>query len=172
MPLTLSLTKSHLFIFISIALGSELRKILLQIYVGESSAYVLLLEFYSIWPYIQKFNPFCMWCQRNFKYYSSFFTCCCSVTHWCPALCEYSTLGSPVLCCLLELVQTHIHQVGDAIQPSVLSCFLLLLPSIFPRVSAFSNKSALHIRWPKYWNFSFNISPYNEYSGLIFFKID
>ena len=113
-----------------------------------------------------------MWCQRNFKYYSSFFTCCCSVTHWCPALFEYSTLGSPVLCCLLELVQTHIHQVGDAIQPSVLSCFLLLLPSIFPRVSAFSNKSALHIRWPKYWNFSFNISPYNEYSGLIFFKID
>ena len=52
MPLTLSLTKSHLFIFISIALGSGLRKILLQIYVRESSAYVLLLEFYSIWPYI------------------------------------------------------------------------------------------------------------------------
>ena len=44
---------------------------------------------------------------------------------------------------------------------------LLLLPSIFPRIKVFSNKSVLHIRWPKYWSFSFNISPSNEYSGLI-----
>ena len=49
---------------------------------------------------------------------------------------------------------------------------LLLLPSIFPRIRVFSNESALHIRWPKYWSFSFNISPSNEYSGLISFKID
>ena len=47
---------------------------------------------------------------------------------------------------------------------------LLLLPSIFPRV--FSNESALHIRWPKYWSFSFNISPFNEHSGLISFRMD
>ena len=49
---------------------------------------------------------------------------------------------------------------------------LLLLPSIFPRIRVFSNESALHIRWPKYWSFSFSISPSNEYSGLISFRID
>ena len=49
---------------------------------------------------------------------------------------------------------------------------LLLLPSIFPSIRIFSNDSVLHIRWPKYWSFSFNISPSNEYSGLTFFRID
>ena len=49
---------------------------------------------------------------------------------------------------------------------------LLLLPSIFPSIRVFSNESALHIRWPKYWSFCFNISPSNEYSGLISFRMD
>ena len=49
----------------------------------------------------------------------------------------------------------------------ILCCPLLLLPSIFPSIKIFSSESALHIRWPKYWSFSFNISPSNEYSGLI-----
>ena len=49
---------------------------------------------------------------------------------------------------------------------------LLLLPSIFPNIRVFSNESAFHIRWPKYWNFSFSISPSNEYSGLISFRIE
>ena len=49
---------------------------------------------------------------------------------------------------------------------------LLLLPSIFPSIRVFSNESNLHIRWPKYWSFSFSISPFNEYSGLISFRID
>ena len=49
---------------------------------------------------------------------------------------------------------------------------LLLLPSIFPSISVFSNESVLHIRWPKYWSFSFSISPSNEYSGLISFRMD
>ena len=49
---------------------------------------------------------------------------------------------------------------------------LLLLPSIFPSIRVFSNESALHIRWPKYWNFSFNISPSDEHSGLISFRMD
>ena len=48
----------------------------------------------------------------------------------------------------------------------------LLLPSIFPRIRVFSNDSALHMRWPKYWSFSFSISPSNEYSGLISFRMD
>ena len=54
----------------------------------------------------------------------------------------------------------------------ILCCPLLLLPSIFPTISVFSNESVLHIRWPKYWSFSFSISPPREYSGRIYFRID
>ena len=54
----------------------------------------------------------------------------------------------------------------------ILCCPLLLPPSVFPSIRVFSNESVLHIRWPKYWSFSFNISPSNEYSGLIFFRMD
>ena len=53
----------------------------------------------------------------------------------------------------------------------ILCCPLLLLPSIFPSIRVFSNESILHIRWPKYWSFSFSISPSNEYSGLISFRM-
>ena len=63
----------------------------------------------------------------------------------------------------------------ESVMPSsylILCHPLLLLPSIFPSITVFSNKSALHIRWPKYWSFSFSISPSNEYSGLISFRID
>ena len=54
----------------------------------------------------------------------------------------------------------------------ILCCSLLLLPSVFPSIRVFSNESALHIRWPKYWSFTFSISPSNEHSGLISFRID
>ena len=54
----------------------------------------------------------------------------------------------------------------------ILCCPLLLLPSIFPSIRVFSNESALHIRWPDYWSFSFSINPSNEYSGLASFRID
>ena len=54
----------------------------------------------------------------------------------------------------------------------ILCCPLLLLPSLFPSIRVFSNESALHMRWPKYWSFSFSISPFNEYSGLISFRMD
>ena len=54
----------------------------------------------------------------------------------------------------------------------ILCCLLLLLPSIFPSIRVFSNEAVLHIRWPKYWSFSFSISPSNDYSGLIPFRID
>ena len=54
----------------------------------------------------------------------------------------------------------------------ILCCLRLLLPSIFPGIRVFSKESVLRIRWPKYWNFSFSISPSNEYSGLISFRID
>ena len=81
---------------------------------------------------------------------------------------DCSMPGFPVLHCLPELVQTHVHWVSDAIQTH----HALLLPSLptlkFPIIRVFSNESALLIRWPKHWNFSFSISPSNEYSGLIF----
>ena len=54
----------------------------------------------------------------------------------------------------------------------ILCCPLLLLPSIIPSIRVFSNESVLHIRWPKYWSFSFSVSPSNEYSGLISFRMD
>ena len=73
---------------------------------------------------------------------------------------------------LLEFTQTHVHWVGDAIRPSHPLSSLLILPSIFPSISVFSNESALCIRWPKYWSFSFNISSSNEHAGLISFRKD
>ena len=76
-----------------------------------------------------------------------------------------STPGLPVHHQLLEFTQTHVHRVGDAIQPSHLCHPLLLLPPIPPSIRVFSNESALRIRWPKYWSFSF--SPSNEHPGLI-----
>ena len=85
---------------------------------------------------------------------------------------DCSTLGLPVHHQLLELAQTHVHRVCDAIQHIILCCPLLLLPSVFPSIRVFSNESVLCIRGPKYWSFSFSISPSNEYSGLISFRMD
>ena len=70
---------------------------------------------------------------------------------------------------LLKLMFTELMMPSDCL---ILCHPLLLLPSIFPSIRAFSNESALRIRWPKYWSFSFSISPSNEYSGLISFRID
>ena len=85
-----------------------------------------------------------------------------------------STPGLPVHHQLPEFTQTHVHRVSDAIQPShpLSSHPLLLLPSLFPSIRVFSNKSALRIRWPKYWSFSFSISPSNEHPRLISFRMD
>ena len=88
-----------------------------------------------------------------------------SVTQSCPTLCHpmnLSTPGLPVHHQLPEFTLTHVHSVGDAIQPSHPLSSLLLLPSLFPSIRVFSNKSALCIRWPKYWSFSFRISPSKE----------
>ena len=74
--------------------------------------------------------------------------------------------GLPVHHQLPESTQAHVHRVGDVIQPSH------PLPSIFPNIRVFSNELALCIRWPKYWSFSFNISPSNEHPGLISFRMD
>ena len=93
----------------------------------------------------------------------------------CPTLCNpmnRSTPGLPVHHQLPEFMQTHVHRVGDAMQHLILCRPLLLLPPIPPSIRVFSNESTLRIRWPKYWNFSFSISPSNEHSGLISFRMD
>ena len=98
-----------------------------------------------------------------------------SVAQLYPTLCnpmECSTPDFPVHHQLPELTQMHIHSVSDAIQPSHPLSFLCLLPSIFPRIRVFSDRSVFHSRWPEYWSFSFSISPSCEYSGLISCRMD
>ena len=85
---------------------------------------------------------------------------------------DCSTLGFPVHHQLLELAQTHVHRVGDAIQPSHPLSFPSPLAFNLSQHQVFSYESVLPIRWPKYWSFSFSISPSNEYLGLISFRID
>ena len=100
---------------------------------------------------------------------------------------QFSSVQSlPILCdpmdCSMPGFPVH-HQLPELfklmsielVMPSnhlILCCPLLLPPSIFPSIRGFSKESVLHIRWPKYWSFSFNISPSNEYSGLISFRMD
>ena len=99
-----------------------------------------------------------------------------SVAQSCLAFCnpmDCSTPDFPVHHHLLELAQTHVRWVGDAIQlshPLSSPSPLLLLPLIFTSIRVFSNESVLPIRCPKYWSFSFSSSPSNEYSGLISFR--
>ena len=106
---------------------------------------------------------------RLFRYQFS------SVARSCPTLCDPMNCSIPGLHVhhkLPEFTQTHAHRVGDAIQPLILCRPLLLLPPNPPSIRVFSNKSTLHLRWPKYWSFSFSISPSNEHPGLISFTMD
>ena len=98
-----------------------------------------------------------------------------SVTQRCPTLCDpmnCSMPGLPVHHQLLEFTQTHVHWVGDAIQPSHLCRPRLLLPPIPPSIRVFSNESVLHMKWPNYWSFSLSIIPPKEQPGLISFRMD
>ena len=90
-----------------------------------------------------------------------------SATPWtaaCPASLSITSSRSPPKPMSIGSVMPSNHLT--------LYCPLLLLPSIFPSIRVFSNESALHIRWPKYWSFSFNIIPSNEHAGLISFRMD
>ena len=100
------------------------------------------------------------------------FWCYCLVTKSCPTLCnpmDCSMAGFPVLHYLLEFAQIPVHWFSDSIQPSPPLLPLSPFPLIFPSNGVFSNELALLIKWTKYWSFS--ISPSNDYSGLISFRI-
>ena len=100
--------------------------------------------------------------------------CCCSVAQPCLTLCDPMDCSTPGLLSstnsqsLLKLMSI------ESVMPSnnLILCHSLRLPSVFPSMRVFSNDSILHMRWPKYWSFSFNICLSNEYSGLISFTID
>ena len=99
---------------------------------------------------------------------------CCSVAKSCPSLCDpmdCNTPGFPVLYYLPEFAHVHAPE-SVMLSNHFLCCPPLLLPSVFPSIRVFLNESALCIRWSKYWSFSFSISPSNEYSGLISFRMD
>ena len=99
---------------------------------------------------------------------------CCSFAQLCLTLCEpmdCSMPGLPVPHYLLEFAQVHVHHISDTIRHLILWC-PVLLTSIFPRIRNFSSELSVRIRWPKYWNFSFQHQSFSEYSGLISLKID
>ena len=98
-------------------------------------------------------------------------SCYCSVTKSCPTLCnpvDYSSPGFPVLHKPPEFAQTHVLELIMPSNHLILCGPLLLLSSIFPSTRVLSSESDVHIRWPKYWSFSFNISPSNGYSRFNF----
>ena len=117
-------------------------------------------------------NPSCGTARKSFTSLNQF--CCFSVAKSCPTLCDpmdYSPPGSSVLHCLPEIAQIYSIELVMLSNHLILCRPLLLLPSIFPSIGVFSNESALCIRWPKYWSFSFSTSPSKKYSGLISFRI-
>ena len=101
--------------------------------------------------------------------------CCCSVAKSCPTFCDPTNCRTPcfpVLHISQSLLRLMSIELVILLKHLIFCHCLLLLPSISLSVRVFSNESALHIRWPKYWSFSFSISPSSEYSGLISFRID
>ena len=112
--------------------------------------------------------------RGNIWYIVNFVNMFSSDAQSCLTLCNpmnHSTPGLPVHHQLPEFTQTLIHRVSDAIQPSHPRP-LLPLPPIPPSIRVFSNESTLHMRWPKYWSFSFSIIPSKEHPGLISFRMD
>ena len=143
---------------------------------NQSCKYILTYQI-SQWNFLYKRRDFCLFnllmyfnAPRNVPD-----SCGYSVAQACPTLCDpvdCSTTGFlsfTISWSLLKLMSI------ESVMPSnhlILCRPLLLLPSIFPSIRVFSNESALRIRWPKYWSFSSIISPFNEYSGLISFRMD
>ena len=155
-----SLLSSTLWVYSLLVIFNTLSWSLETYFIVHSSTYfglLLLSTFFS-----------CYWVFQSCQSVSS-------VTHLSPTLCDpmdCSMPGLPAHHQLPEPTQTHVHWVGDAIQPSHPLSAPSLPPSIFPSIRVFSNDSVLRIRWLKYWNFSFSISPSNKYSGLISLTMD
>ena len=115
------------------------------------------------------------WNQKAGDWDSTIITLLLPVAQSCPTLCnpmDCSTPGFPVLYYRPEFAQTMSIESMMLSNHLILCCLFLLLPSVFPSIRIFSNELALHIRWPKYWGFSFSISPSSEHSELISFRID
>ena len=123
-------------------------------------------------------NPLCISRPYKINLYIIVVQLFSHVQLWDPILWTAGKPGFPVLHCLPELAQTHAHHwlmPIESVMPfnHLILCHpLLLLPSFFPSIRFFSSKSVLYIRYPKYWSFSFSISPCSEYSGLISFRMD
>ena len=102
--------------------------------------------------------------------------CCCSVAKPCRTLYKPMGFSTPGFCHSSTISQTSLKLMSTELvmlsNPLILCHSLLLLPSIFPSIRVFSRESALCITWPQYWSFNFSISPSNEYSGLISFRMD
>ena len=109
--------------------------------------------------------------KRNVQCFS---VCCCySVAQLCLTVTPWTAACQAFLSFSISWILLKLMSI-ESVMPSnhlILCCPLLLLLSIFPSIRVFSNESTLHIRWPKYWRFSFSITPSSEYSGLISFRI-
>ena len=121
---------------------------------------IVSVQLYGYRSTVWAFSPFCFWSFNSVQFSHSVVSL--FATPWTAArqasLSITNSRSLPKLMCI------------ESVMPSnhlILRCPLLPLPSIFPGIRVFSNESALHIRWPKYWSFSFNISPSNEHPGLV-----
>ena len=134
--------------------------------------HVLTCSSVLIWVVFNSFG--CQSLLRLLWQNATDFMACCSVAQLCATLCDpmdCSMLGLPVLHCLLDLLKLMSIELVMPSHHLTLCCLLLLLPSVFLSIRVFFNESVFCTRWPKYWSFSFSISPSNEYSGLISFNI-
>ena len=112
--------------------------------------------------------------NREALFHSSFH-CFSSVALSCQTHCDPVDCSMPGFPSITNSWSSHKLTFIESVMPSnhlILCCPLLLPSSIFPSIRVFPKESVLHIRWPKYWSFSFNISPFKEYSGLISFRFD
>ena len=156
-----------------------------KVHLAKAMVFPVVMYWWESWTVqkakcwrINAFEPWCWrrllrvpWTAKSYNQSIQF----SSVAQLCPTLCDpmdCSMSGLSAHHQFPEFTQTHIHWVADSSNHIILCRPLLLLPSIFPSSRVFTNESVLLIRWPKHWSFSFNISPSNEYLGLISFRMD
>ena len=136
-----------------------------------------VLQFYFCCPYFSKEDPELaidmQFIVLNFFFFF-FFAYFSSVAQSCPSLCDPMNCSTPASLFITKSRGSPKPMYVELVMPSnhfILCNPLLLLPSILPSIRIFSNESVLHIRWPKYWRFSFSISPSNEHPGMLSFRM-